>query len=134
MAVCPAEAIGQREDGIIVQDNEKCIGCKLCVSACPYGVRVFNDEEPEYEVDFPLGDYDAPFHKANVVEKCTYCVNRVDRNEKPACMELCLGRARYWGDIDNPDSEISLFLRTNESRVTRLLEEKGTEPNCYYVS
>jgi molybdopterin-containing oxidoreductase family iron-sulfur binding subunit len=133
MAVCPVEAIEKRVDGIVTQDNEKCIGCKLCVDACPYSVRVFIEEEPEYAVDFPLGDWDAPQHKANTVEKCTYCVNRVDRDAKPACMELCLGRARYWGDLDNPSSEISVYLENSKGNATRLMEDKGTEPNCYYI-
>jgi molybdopterin-containing oxidoreductase family iron-sulfur binding subunit len=131
MAVCPAEAIGKREDGIVTQDNDKCIGCKLCIEACPYQVRVFYEEDPEYVVDFPLGDWDAPTHKANTVEKCTFCVHRLDRGDKPACMEHCPGRARYWGDIDDPSSEISQFLEGKN--VTKLLEDKGTEPNVYFV-
>jgi molybdopterin-containing oxidoreductase family iron-sulfur binding subunit len=130
-AVCPVEAIIQREDGIIVQDNEVCIGCQLCVTACPYEVRFFNEEAPEYFVDFPLGDWDASKHIEKKVEKCTFCVNRIDRGGKPACMELCLGRARYWGDLDDPASDISKYLA--DKQTERMLEEKGTEPNCYYI-
>jgi len=132
MAVCPADAIGKREDGIVTQDNEKCIGCKLCLTACPYDVRVFYEEDPEYVVDFKLGDYDAPEHVTSTATKCTFCVNRIDRDEQPACMELCPGRARYWGDVDDPASEISIFLKGKN--YTRLLEDKGTGPNVYFVT
>jgi len=131
LSVCPVEAITKRGDGIVIQDNELCIGCQLCIAACPYNARVFNEEEPEYVVDFPLGDWDAPAHKAKTVEKCTFCVNRLDRGEKPACMELCLGRARFWGDLDDPDSEVSQYIAGKTTE--RLLEDKGTGPSCYYL-
>jgi molybdopterin-containing oxidoreductase family iron-sulfur binding subunit len=131
LAVCPAEAIVKREDGIVLQDSEKCIGCMLCLTACPYQVRVFYDEEPEYVVDFALGDWDAPAHVAKTATKCTFCVNRIDRGEVPACMELCPGRSRYWGDIEDPASEISVFLEGKT--VTKLLEDAGTGPNVYFV-
>jgi molybdopterin-containing oxidoreductase family iron-sulfur binding subunit len=131
MAVCPVEAIEKRDDGIVTQDNEKCIGCKLCIDACPYQVRTFNESEPEYYIDFPLGDWDAPKHKANTVEKCTYCANRVDRGESPACMLLCPSRARFWGDLDDPDSDVSKYLADRQG--IQLLADKGTEPSCYYI-
>jgi molybdopterin-containing oxidoreductase family iron-sulfur binding subunit len=132
MAVCPAEAIGKREDGIVTQDNEKCIGCKLCVDACPYQVRIFYEEDPEYLFDYALGDWDAPQHIANTVEKCTFCVNRIDRGDKPACMEHCPAFARFWGDIDDSSSEISQFLEGKN--FVKLLEDSGTEPNVYFVT
>jgi molybdopterin-containing oxidoreductase family iron-sulfur binding subunit len=132
MAVCPVDAIGKREDGIITQDNEKCIGCKLCLTACPYEARVFTEVEPGYPVDFKFGDWDAPEHIAQKTEKCTFCANRLDRGDVPACMELCPGRARYWGDIDDPTSEISLFLKGKNYH--KLLEDKGTGPNVYFVT
>ena len=129
--VCPTGATYVREDGIVAIDAEKCIGCQACIAACPFGARTLNAEEPVYVLDFALGDPDAPVHLPNTVEKCTFCANRIDRGAKPACMELCPGRARYWGDIDDPESEISRFLEGKQ--YERLGEEFGTEPNVYYV-
>ena len=116
----------------MVQDVDKCIGCRMCMGACPYSARTFNWEEPAYAVDFPLGDFDAPKHVAGAVEKCTFCANRLARGEEPACMEHCPGRARYWGDLDDPGSDVS---RAIAGRPTvRLLEDKGTEPSVYYLA
>ena len=131
VAVCPTGAAYQREDGIVGINQEDCIGCESCVTACPYDVRTLLPDDLGYVVDFPLGDYDAPQHKAKTMSKCTYCENRIDRGEMPACMELCPGRARYWGDVDDPNSEISKFLEGKQ--YERLLEDAGTEPNVFYV-
>jgi len=128
---CPVGATYKREDGIVIQDYDKCIGCRMCTVACPYSARSFNWKRPEYYIDHAVGDYDAPVHQYNAVEKCTFCVNRVARGEPPACMELCPGRARYWGDLDDPDSEVSKALQGRQ--YIRLLEEKGTGPNVYYL-
>ena len=131
--VCPVGATWRDEKtGIVVQDVDKCIGCRMCMGACPYSARTFNWEEPAYAVDFPLGDFDAPTHVAGAVEKCTFCANRLARGEEPACMEHCPGRARYWGDLDDPGSDVS---RAIAGRPTvRLLEDKGTEPSVYYLA
>lgn len=129
---CPVGATYQREDGIVIQDYDKCIGCRMCMVACPYNARSFNFKKPEYYADHALGDFDAPVHQYNVVEKCTFCVNRVDRGEVPACMDLCPGRARYWGDLDDPDSEISKVIKGRN--YVKLLEEKGTKPKVYYLT
>ena len=131
--VCPVGATWRDEKtGIVVQDVDKCIGWRMCMGACPYSARTFNWEEPAYAVDFPLGDFDAPKHVAGAVEKCTFCANRLARGEEPACMEHCPGRARYWGDLDDPGSDVS---RAIAGRPTvRLLEDKGTEPSVYYLA
>ena len=131
--VCPVGATWRDEKtGIVVQDVDKCIGCRMCMGACPYSARTFNWEEPAYAVDFPLGDFDAPKHVAGAVEMCTFCANRLARGEEPACMEHCPGRARYWGDLDDPGSDVS---RAIAGRPTvRLLEDKGTEPSVYYLA
>ncbi len=131
--VCPVGAtFKDPETGIVRQDYDKCIGCRMCVSACPYtGVRSFNWEEPRFLIDFPTGDAEVPEHQKHVVEKCTFCYHRIAKGEKPACMVLCPGRARYWGDFDDPDSEVSQLIRDRE--YMQLLPEMGTNPSVYYL-
>lgn len=130
--VCPTGATVKRDDGIVTVDEETCIGCKSCMEACPYDVRRLIENEPEYYLELPIGDPAAKGHKGGTVEKCDFCAGRIDRGEKPACMELCPGRARYWGDLDDPESEVSQFLSGRNATV--LLEEEGTSPSVYYVS
>lgn len=130
--VCPTGATVKRDDGIVTVDEETCIGCKSCMEACPYDVRRLIENEPEYYLELPIGDPAAKSHKGGTVEKCDSCAGRIDRGEKPACMELCPGRARYWGDLDDPESEVSQFLSGRNATV--LLEEEGTSPSVYYVS
>jgi len=129
--VCPTGATYQRDDGIVAINAEDCIGCGSCITACPYDVRVLHDKELNYSVDFSVGDYDSPKHVAGTVSKCTGCANRIDRDEIPACMDLCPGRSRYWGDLDDPNSDVSKFLEGKDYEL--LLEDAGTEPNVYYV-
>lgn len=129
--VCPTGASYQREDGIVLVNADECIGCESCIQACPYGVRTLNESEPAFAVDFALGDFDAPEHRGNTVEKCTFCFNRLDRGEMPACMEFCPGRARFWGDLDDPESDVSKAIAGRET--IRLKEEAGTEPSVYYL-
>ncbi len=129
--VCPTGASFKREDGIVSVDVDTCIGCASCIAACPYNVRVLYDKEPTFSMDFAVGDYDAPEHKQATVGKCTGCANRIDRGEVPACMDLCPARARFWGDLDDPNSDVSKFLAGKQT--VRLLEDAGTEPNVYYV-
>ena len=130
--VCPTGATVKRDDGIVTVDEETCIGCKSCMEACPYDVRRLIENEPEYYLELPIGDPAAKSHKGGTVEKCDFCAGRIDRGEKPACMELCPGRARYWGDLDDPESEVSQFLSGRNATV--LLEEEGTSPSVYYGS
>ena len=125
--VCPTGATVKRDDGIVTVDEETCIGCKSCMEACPYDVRRLIENEPEYYLELPIGDPAAKSHKGGTVEKCDFCAGRIDRGEKPACMELCPGRARYWGDLDDPESEVSQFLSGRNATV--LLEEEGTSPS-----
>lgn len=132
LPACPQGAISKEEgSGIVLQDQEKCIGCGLCIEACPYdGVRTLIDGI-EFELDFAAGDVDAPPHKSKTVEKCTFCHHRTSRGEKPACIELCVGRARFFGDLDDPDSDVSKLLASRSYH--RLLEDKGTNPNIFYL-
>ena len=131
--VCPVGATWKDEQtGIVRQDYDKCIGCRMCMSACPYnGVRSFNWEEPSYHLDFPVGDQDVAPHQKHVVEKCTFCWHRLAKGLAPACVEVCSARARIFGDANDPDSEVSQKLRERSSM--RLLEDRETEPSVYFL-
>lgn len=130
--VCPTGASVKREDGIVTVDQEECIGCKTCMEACPYeGVRTYIDGEPQWFLDFATGDAEAIEHKANTVEKCTFCAHRIDRGERPACADLCRFNARFWGDLDDPESDVSKLLKERE--YEQLLTENGTGPNVYLL-
>ncbi|MCI2241308.1 4Fe-4S dicluster domain-containing protein [Adlercreutzia sp. JBNU-10] len=131
--VCPVGATYKDpETGVVRQDYDKCIGCRMCMSACPYnGVRSFNWEEPSYVVDFAMGDADVPPHQKHVVEKCTMCWHRLAKGEEPMCVKTCLARARFWGDLDDPESEVAKLVRERSSK--QLLADEGTKPSVYYL-
>lgn len=130
--VCPTGASYKDEaTGLVLVNAEACIGCQSCINACPYQVRVFYEGEPQYTLGFAVGEKDAPQHLANTVEKCTFCKNRLDRNEVPKCVESCLARARYFGDLDDPDSEISQLIASRDAQ--QILTSGGTEPNVFYL-
>ena len=112
--VCPTGATYKRqEDGIVVVDPDICIGCKYCIQACPYDARF---------LDPVTGNAD----------KCDFCLHRVSAGLAPVCVETCMGGARIFGDISDPNSEISRLMAKNP--VTVLRPEKGTEPNVYYIA
>lgn len=154
--VCPVGARFKREDGIVLTDFERCIGCRYCEVACPYGVNFFNWKKPErnYYMEWedesgagtvpPWQNPDLQVrhgpenrltagggHARGVVEKCTFCVHRVEKGLDPACVTTCPVRALIFGDLDNPDSPASRHL--DGRTAFRLLEEVGTEPRVYYV-
>lgn len=158
--VCPVKATWKREeDGIVLVDYERCIGCRCCMTACPYGVRQFNWQDPQkhYEkafekAGFPEKSYAekgyqygypvehrtkdgrlvyTPKRPRGVVEKCTFCVQYVEQGLKPACVRACPGNARIFGDLDDPESEISKTLR--DQGTFRLNEELGTSPKVFYI-
>lgn len=131
--VCPVGATYRDEDtGIVRQDYDKCIGCRMCMAACPYtGVRTFNWEEPKFVMDFATGSADVPSHQKHVVEKCTMCYHRIAKGEQPECIKVCLARARFWGDLDNSSSNVSKLLR--ERKYKQILTDRGTNPSVYYL-
>lgn len=133
LEVCPTGATTKDEEtGIVSVDSELCIGCESCIQACPYeGVRTLIETDPEYYLEVAVGEVDAPAHKGGTVEKCTFCKNLIDRGEEPACMQLCPGRARYWGDLDDPESAVSKAIEGRE--VVLLHEDQGTSPSVFYL-
>ena len=129
--VCPVGATYKDpETGVVRQDYDKCIGCRMCMAACPYNARSFNWEEPVRDVDFNYGDAEVPVRPRGVAEKCTLCRERTDRGEEPMCVVCCPTHARIFGDLDDPASEVSKAVV--ERKAHALLEEQGTRPQVYY--
>ncbi|QGA84395.1 sulfate reduction electron transfer complex DsrMKJOP subunit DsrO [Halomicrobium sp. LC1Hm] len=127
--VCPVNATYKREDGIVEIDYDKCIGCRYCMAACPYNARVFNWDEPQHRPEEGTGDVEE--RPQGVVEKCTFCSHRVEEGLDPACAVNCPADARIFGDLDDETSTVSKYV--NEYNTEQLLDEKGTDPNTYYV-
>jgi phenylacetyl-CoA:acceptor oxidoreductase subunit 1 len=148
--VCPTGATTIREDGIVMVDYEKCVGCRYCVIACPYQNRTFySDGKEEY---FPgqglteletIGRMLYPLQPGTAM-KCNFCVERIDeglkeglkpgidRRATPACVNACPAKARTFGDLGDPGSGISRLVR--ERRGFQIHPEYDTEPSVYYVS
>jgi len=129
--VCPVGATYKDEQGRVLINYDRCIGCRYCMSACPYNVRVFNWQKPVREPGHNYGDAAVPVRPKGVVEKCTFCYEKVERDELPMCVETCPANARKFGDLNDPTSEVSRLIRERVSE--RLLEDKGTEPQVYYL-
>lgn len=110
--VCPTKASYRREDGIVLVDEKRCAGCKYCMVACPYQARVMN-------------------HDSGVPEKCRFCYHRLNEGKEPACVNTCIGNARVFGDLDNPDSEVAKLVARQKAQPLRT--DLGTKPSIYYV-
>ncbi len=130
--VCPTGATYKDDKGRVEIDYEKCIGCRMCMAACPYNARSFNWEEPKRDPDFNYGDKDVPVRHKGVAEKCTLCKERTDRDEDPMCVRSCPSEARIFGDLDDPNSEIS--KKVKEKNAYMLLEDRGTKPQVKYYN
>lgn len=131
--VCPSGASYQQEDGLVLIDRNKCVGCKYCIVACPYGARYFNENSRGYFSE-DLTPYEKQMyrdHNAGVVEKCNFCIERLATGREPACVATCIAKARYFGDLDDPDSEVSRLIRRKHG--FRLLRELGNNPSVYYL-
>ena len=148
--VCPVNATYKRpSDGIVVVDYDRCIGCRYCIAACPYGARSF-DFGDDYEMLPAAGDTISPEYKqyrvrtpdgspVGNVRKCTFCLHLQDQDGEydrdagrwPACAKTCPGHAIHFGDLADAESEVSRLLR--ERNAIRLKEELGTEPSVYYL-
>lgn len=127
--VCPTKATFQRRDGIIMMDYHRCIGCRLCMAACPYGARSMNYRDPRPFIAKINPDF--PTRTKGVVEKCNFCEERLAKGMLPACVEACKQKALVFGDVENSRSDIRLLLdkRFNLRRQAHL----GTDPQIYYI-
>ena len=147
--VCPVGATFKNSEGVVLVDYDVCIGCRLCAAGCPYGVRYFNWYQSE--LPDPLNralNPDVPVRPKGVVEKCTFCIHRLKEAQAraaqegrelsdaevvllPACNQACEASARYFGDLEDPESTVSRLIRSR--RAYWLMEELGTEPSVCYL-
>ncbi len=112
--VCPVGATFKREDGIVLVDGDRCVGCAYCVQACPYDARFVN-------------------HDTGKADKCTFCSHRVEAGLLPACVETCVGGARIFGDMNDARSDIARRLKAADGRISVLKPEAGTSPRVFYI-
>lgn len=129
--VCPTKATFRRADGIVMMDMHRCIGCRFCMAACPFGSRSFNFADPRKF--FPDGKEPNPSYPTRtkgVVEKCTFCTERLAKGELPACVEVS-GGAMLFGDMADSGSPVRQALRTRYA--IRRKNELGTAPQVYYL-
>ncbi len=129
VGVCPTKATWRRKDGIVMMDWHRCIGCRYCVAACPYGSRSFNWRDPRPFIKELHRDF--PTRSRGVVEKCTFCEERLAKGLLPACVEACKHKALYFGDLENPESEVRRIL--SEKFSIRRKAGLGTNPEVYYI-
>ncbi len=131
--VCPTQATWKRDDGIVMMDPHRCIGCRYCMVACPYGSRSFNWEDPQPFVASPNPDF--PERTRGVVEKCTFCAERLAVGQKPLCVETCAGigvGGLVFGDLADPASDVAGLVRSSVTQRRR--PELGTGPSIFYIA
>jgi molybdopterin-containing oxidoreductase family iron-sulfur binding subunit len=147
--VCPTGATQRRKDGVVFIDADRCVGCRSCLVACPYQVRTYYSRRKEYYPGQGLTEFEKigerlfP-HQTGTVVKCNFCLERidaglvrglrpgVDREATPACVITCPAKARYFGDLDDPSSEISILIRRWNAHPLR--SDYGTRPSVFYAS
>ncbi len=133
--VCPTEASHYAEHGIVDIDADLCVGCRTCMMACPYTNRYFTGQPHNYFGEAGPTQYEqalAGRHQENVVMKCNFCRDRLDQGLDPACVSNCPAKARIFGDLDDPNSEVTQLIK-DRSGFT-LHPEAGTGPNVYYLA
>jgi Fe-S-cluster-containing dehydrogenase component len=128
--VCPTKATWRREDGIVMMDYHRCIGCRFCMAGCPYGSRSLNWRDPrpfikEINKEFPT-------RERGVVEKCNFCSERLAKGLIPACVEACKEKVLVFGDLEDPNSEVRGLLRSHYT--IRRKPQLGTMPQIYYIA
>ena len=129
--VCPTQATWKREsDGIVMMDFHRCIGCRFCISGCPYGSRSFNFRDPRPFVQEINAAF--PTRTKGVVEKCNFCEERLAVGQQPACVEACKQKALVFGDVEDLNSAIRQLLQAK--LALRRKVHLGTRPQAYYIT
>jgi molybdopterin-containing oxidoreductase family iron-sulfur binding subunit len=130
--VCPTQATFKNDQGLVMMDQHRCVGCRYCIAACPYGSRSFNWKDPRPYIDDIHDDF--PTRMRGVVEKCNFCAERLAENKLPACVEAC-ARAQIgaitFGDINDRHSQVAELLRTRHT--IRRKPGLGTAPHIFYI-
>lgn len=133
---CPTGASQKRKDGIVFVDAKKCVGCRSCMIACPYDARFYNFGKPEpyyKSKDFTAFEkVKLDKHSAGTVSKCNFCKDLVDQGKEPACVQTCPTRARIFGDLDDPKSEVSTLIAKKDGKPVQ--GEFGTSPSVFYLA
>jgi len=141
LRVCPVAATYKADDGVVLVDQDRCIGCRMCMAACPYGARYFNYADPPLASNpfqRPTPEFPVPQQKGTV-GKCMFCVHRSEHGELPACVEACGMKALWIGDLvediaTNGDETVRLSTFLKENDAFRYKEELGTGPRVYYIA
>jgi Fe-S-cluster-containing dehydrogenase component len=142
VTVCPVDATFKRKDGIVLIDNERCIGCRFCMAACPYSTRVFNWSEPEQPEIAKDAEYTPDYCGSpsvkGTVDKCDFCPHQIVKNELPFCVTACPNGVFYFGDkyedtVTNGEETLRFSKLLKDKFGYRLLEGLGTEPSVYYL-
>jgi Fe-S-cluster-containing dehydrogenase component len=131
---CPNGATAKGPDGIVTVDADKCMGCGSCIIACPYQARTMNRQPMGYFGAQGLTPYEQvgyKKHTAGVVGKCDFCRPRLSRGLEPACVIGCLTKARFFGDLEDPHSQVSQLIQNR--RGFQIFPELGTDPSVFYL-
>jgi len=146
VTVCPVDATFKRRDGLVLIDNERCIGCRFCMAACPYSTRVFNWNEPnqdEIAMKMKHQTHNSPEFAGlpsikGTVDKCDFCPHAIKENELPHCVTACPNGVFYFGDkyedtVTNGDETLRLSKLLTDKHGYRLMEGLGTKPSVFYL-
>jgi molybdopterin-containing oxidoreductase family iron-sulfur binding subunit len=148
VTVCPVDATFKRRDGLVLIDNERCIGCRFCMAACPYSIRVFNWSEPaqgdtsEITLNLdgaePSPDFAGMPSRKGTPDKCDFCPHTIKKGELPHCVTACPNGVFYFGDkyedtVTNGEETLRLKKLLEDKAGYRLMEDLGTAPSVYYL-